>query len=85
MLLALFGGSVGVRALIGCFKGVFFMDKMIFENGLEHEFSDDEIVLLKKAVSMLDIYTIPFCGASKIDYWLSLAENLKSLFCDNLD
>lgn len=59
------------------------MNKIIFANGVEHEFSADEMVLVKKAISMLDLYTIPFCGESKIDYWLTLAEELKGIFAEN--
>ena len=49
---------------------------MYFENGIEHEFTNDEMNLLKKAIHNLD--------EKEIENTKEL-ENLKSLFLEHLD
>ena len=61
------------------------MNKMFFENGVVHEFTDEEMKLLKFAVSRLHPYAETFFSVDEIEQLNEASDNLRSLFCDHLD
>ena len=60
------------------------MNKIVFENGVEHIFSDDEIRLLKFAVNRLYPYAETCFRSDEIEHLNSVADDLRSLF-EHLD
>lgn len=59
-------------------------NKIIFDNGFEHEFSDDEMKLLRFAVNRLHPYAETCFRYDEIESLDDTADNLRSLFLGNI-
>ena len=58
---------------------------MLFESGISHEFTADEIKMLCIAVRGLDFSVIPLCNKERENEYKKAVDNLKNLFFYHLD
>lgn len=64
--------------------GVGIMNRIIFENGISHTLTKDEIIILRKALSDFNWAGV-ICSEERENELKTAHESLLSLFVDHLD